>query len=79
MPSLVSTVFAGHFLLALERKIHKVDHVLANCIRMFGDLNKHLTYWFLSFRWMRAWLLELNGGNVSEGDVHPMHLHFRLW
>lgn len=44
---------------------------------MFGDLDKRLTYWFLYFRWTRAWLLELNGGNVSEGDVHPMHLHFR--
>lgn len=29
MPSLVSQVFADHFLLALKMKIHGVNHVLA--------------------------------------------------
>lgn len=79
MPSLVSKVFAGHFLLALKSKIHQVGHVLANCISTFGDLNESFTYRFLYLRRGRTWLLELNGGNASEGDVHPMHLHFRLW
>lgn len=46
---------------------------------MYRDLNKDFTYGFLCFRRGRAWLLELNGGNVSEGDVHPSHLYFRLW